>query len=196
MLNKHFTNYVKKYLLLLFSLSFFFFSCGKKNDETSTKVQNNTPPGEFKWMDNVSANKIPDKPLSGMINGKPFTIEYINFEKWRGSGDNVINFSSNKPKQSCGFIENDMAVHLTRASGDFKVGEFVKESFDKNIEGYSAEYHYYTDNNVKKISVAWNCALVITEIGDKTVKGKISICFKDESKSWIAGTFEAVRCNN
>jgi hypothetical protein len=185
---------VNKYHILLISLTFFFFACGKKNDD-ATKVQNSAK-GEFRWMEEVSINRIPDMPLKGMINGKPVTIEYVNFEKWRGSGDNVINFSDKKPKQNCGFIENDMAFHLTRASGDFGEGEFIKESFNKNIDGYSAEFHYYAENNIKKVSAPWNCALVITEINDKTVKGKIAICFKDESKSWIAGTFEAVRCNN
>jgi len=85
---------------------------------------------------------------------------------------------------------------LTRASGDFKEGEFIKDAFNKNLDGYSAEFHYYVDNNIKKVSVEWNCALVITDIDDKIVKGKIAICFKDASKSWIAGTFEAARCNN
>ena len=175
------------FLILLLS------SCGKKDD--AVKVQNSAK-GEFRWMEEVAVNKIPEMPVKGMINGKPVTIEYINFEEWRGSGDNVINFSDKKPKQNCGFIENDMAFHLTKASGSFGEGEFIKEGFNKNIDGYSAEFHYYVDNNIKKVSVPWNCAFVITEIDDKMVKGRIAICFKDESKSWIAGTFEAVRCNN
>jgi hypothetical protein len=185
---------VKKYYILSFIfLTFVFFSCGKKDD--ANKVQNSAK-GEFRWMEEVSVDKIPDTPLKGMMNGKPITIDYVNFEKWRGSGDNVINFSDKKPKQNCGFIENDMAFHITRASGDFGEGEFVKENFNKNIDGYSAEFHYYVENNIKKISAPWNCALVITDISDKTVKGKIAICFKDEAKSWIAGTFEATKCNN
>jgi hypothetical protein len=42
----------------------------------------------------------------------------------------------------------------------------------------------------------WNCALVITGMDENSVKGKIAICYKDENGSWIAGTFEAIRCNN
>jgi hypothetical protein len=193
MLNNILRITVKKFYLLLISVLFLFTACGKKDD--ANKVQNSAK-GEFRWMETLSPDKIPDMQIKGMINGKPVNIEYVNFEKWRGSGDNVINFSDKKPKQNCGFIENDMAFHLTRASGDFAEGEFVKESFNKNIDGYSAEFHYYTDNNIKKVSVPWNCVLKITEIDDNSVKGKIAICFKDDSKSWIAGNFEAVRCNN
>lgn len=184
---------MKKYYLLFISLIFLFSACNKKED--ANKVSNSVK-GEFKWMETISLDKVPDMQIKGVINGKPVNIEYINFEKWRGSGDNVINFSDKKPKQNCGFIENDMAFHLTRANGNFEVGEFIKEGFTKNIDGYSAELHYYVDNNIKKVSVPWNCVLKITEIDDKSVKGKIAICFNDESKSWLAGNFEAVRCNN
>lgn len=184
---------MKKYYFLFITLSLLLISCGKKDDADKNKE---LAKGEFRWMEELSVSKIPDSPVNGMLNGKQVNIEYVNFEKWRGSGDNVINFSNNKPKQNCGFIENDIAVHFTKVSGDFEEGEFVKDGFNKNIDGYSAEFHYYVDNNIKKISVPWNCALYITDINDKTVKGKIAICFKDDSKSWIAGTFEAVRCNN
>ena len=184
---------MKIYYLLFITLSLLLVSCGKKDDANKNQ---DLAKGEFRWMEELSVSKIPEIPLKGKLNGKEINIEYVNFEKWRGSGDNVINFSDKKPKQSCGFIENDIAVHLTRASGDFKEGEFIKDAFNKNLDGYSAEFHYYVDNNIKKVSVEWNCALVITDIDDKIVKGKIAICFKDASKSWIAGTFEAARCNN
>lgn len=184
---------MKKYYILLFSIFILFSACGKKDNTDANK---DLAKGEFRWVEDLSVSKIPDIPLKGKLNGKDVIIEYVNFEKWRGSGDNVINFSDKKPKQNCGFIENDIAVHLTKASGDFEKGEFVKESFNKNLDGYSADFHYYVDNNIKKVTVEWNCALVITDIDDKVVKGKIAICFKDASKSWLAGTFEALRCNN
>lgn len=184
---------MKKYYLLLIFLSLLLISCGKKDDSNKN---HDFAKGEFRWVEELSISKIPDASLKGMINGKEFKVDYVNFEKWRGSGDNVINFSDKKPKQNCGFIENDVAIHLTRANGDFIKGDFLKEGFNRNIDGYSADFHFYVDNNIKKVSAEWNCALVITEIDDKVVKGKIALCFKDASKSWIAGNFEAVRCNN
>ena len=49
---------------------------------------------------------------------------------------------------------------------------------------------------MRKINAGWNAALVITEINDDVVKGRIAMCFKDEKKSYIAGSFEAQVCNN
>jgi hypothetical protein len=136
-------------------------------------------------------------PVKGFMNGKEIKIEYINFEQWRGSGDNIINFGNKSPKQNCGYIENDDAFHLMKIGGEFEEGEFVKGNFYITIDGIVADYHYYDKNgNIKKVSDPWNCALLITDLSDDVVKGKIAICFKDKSKSWIAGTFEAVRCYN
>ena len=193
MLNNYFTSKVKKFYFLIVLSLLLFSACGKKDDVNKNQ---NTNKGEFAWSETISPESIPDYPIKGFINGKPVNISYVNFEKWRGSGDNVINFSDKTPKQKCGFVENDMAFHLTRANGDFTEGKFIKDSFNKNLDGYSAEFHYYVENTIKKVSVPWNCSLVITEMNDNVVKGKIAICFKDDSKSWLAGSFEAVRCNN
>jgi len=168
-------------------------SCGKKEDKPNTV---NTNPGEFSWSENVYVNNIPVYPLKGKIYGKDINFEYVNFEVWRGSNDNVINFGSRAPKQKCGYIENDNAFHLSRLGGMFEEGDFVKESFGKNIDGFIADFHITVDNNTKKISVPWNCALVITDINEDVVKGRIAMCFKDDAKSWIAGTFTALRCFN
>ncbi|MGB9697107.1 MAG: hypothetical protein ACPL2D_07465 [Ignavibacteria bacterium] len=164
------------------------FSCGKYK---STDEIPRTITGEFKWSENISVNQIPETPVKGFINGKEINIEYINYENWIASKDNVINFSSKKPSQNCGFVEYD--VSLTRKNVPFPdKGEFLKENFSTTKEGYNAVYF----DNEKKVTVGWNCALVITETTDKVVRGKIAICFKDEKKSWIAGTFEAIRCRN
>jgi hypothetical protein len=171
----------------------FFISCGK-NQQIKKEEPNKI--NDFAWSENVSLDKIPDFPIKGVMNGKEIKIEYINFEKWRGSGDNVFNFSDKMPGQNCGFIENDDAFRLTHTNSDFIKGDFLKENFSKNIEGYTADYHYTLNNGAKNVNVPWNCALVITEINEKTVKGKITLCFKDDAKSWIAGSFEALRCNN
>jgi hypothetical protein len=169
-----------------------FISCNKKD---SPEIPKNT--GEFAWKQNLTVNDIPDSPIKGFLNGKEITFEYINFENWRGSGDNVINFSNKRPKQDCGFVENDDAFTLIKKAGEFTVGNFVKESFDSRVDGVSSDYHYYQEGkDIIKVDEQWNCALIITDINEKTVKGKIAICYNDKNKSWIAGTFEAVRCLN
>ena len=59
-----------------------------------------------------------------------------------------------------------------------------------------AYYEIADSTNPVKSTVEWNCILVITSKEEKTIKGKIAMCFKDDTKSWIAGTFEAIRCYN
>lgn len=167
-------------------------SCGKKNEIT--------PEGnagtEFSWKTELKITDIPESPLKGFINGKEIKFDYINFERWRGSGDNVINFGDVKPKNNCGFVESDNSFHMLKKAGDINPGELLKSSFDQNLDGFVSYYQTVgTDANDMK-SIPWNCALVITDVNDKTVKGKIAMCFKDDKKSWLAGTFEAIRCNN
>ena len=180
-------------LVLIMVTLFVLSSCGKKEDSTN---QTTSKTGEFVWKENMSAKDIPDTPVKGKIEGKDINITYINFEQWRGSNDNVINFSDKAPKNKCGFIENDNGFHLTRVGGNMKEGDVIKDTFLKNLEGYVADFHVTENEDMRKISAGWNLALVIDDMDENVVKGKIAMCFKDDKKSWIAGRFEAVRCNN
>lgn len=152
---------------------------------------------EFTWKSELKQSEIPDLPIKGLLNGKPFDFRYINFEQWRGSGDNVINFYENAPKNDCGYVEGGRAIHFLHKAGTIDTGKIFKASFEKSIDGFIA---YYDTTGALNESVSgsmpWNCSLEITEINEKTVKGKIVICFKDEKKSYLAGKFEAVRCYN
>jgi hypothetical protein len=169
-----------------------FISCNKKDE----LVKENSTVKDFIWKSELKITDIPDSPIKGFIEGKEIKADYINFEQWRGSGDNVINIGDVKPKNDCGYIESDNSFHLIHKAGDIKSGELLKASFDQNLDGYVAYYNKMGELQNSKTSVPWNCALVITAIDEKTIKGKIAICFKDDKKSWIAGNFEAIRCNN
>lgn len=184
-----FSKFILPAILLIIGLA----SCGK--DNSAGKPPESKP--EFAWKSEVKITDIPDIPLKGMMNGQPFTPDYVNFEQWRGSGDHVINFCENAPKNNCGFVESGRSVHFMHKAGKLDSGEVLKASFDKNLDGYIA----YSDSTAggqenASSSVPWNCALVITSMDDKIVRGRIIICFKDPGKSYLAGTFEAKRCYN
>ena len=165
--------------------------CGKKTDDTSNKTGDNKP-GEFGWKDDVSASNIPDFPVKGSIGGKEVQFAYINFEKWRGSNDHVINFSLVKPEQNCGFIENFEGFTLMNKGAEIKQGPFVKAKFADDPKTFTANFKQAGNKSTEP----WNCALEIESMNDKTVKGKIALFFNDAAKSWVAGKFEAVLCNN
>ena len=177
-------------LLLIFSCV----SCNKKEDKTS---DNNNTGKDFSWKPELKITDIPDTPIRGFINGKEIKLDYINFEQWRGSGDNILNFGDVMPKNNCGYVESDNSFHLMHKAGEIKSGDLLKASFEQNLDGYVAYFDSTKEkDNSKKTSISWNCALVITSMEGKVVKGKIALCFKDDKKSWIAGTFEAIRCYN
>lgn len=181
-------------VLSLVLIFFLINGCDKKGSDQST--EQNTDKSTFVWKDKLTVNDIPEFDVKGYINGKEVQILYVNFEKWRGNGDNVINFGTKLPEQNCGAVNNDSAFHIMRPSRDFAQGEFLKESFTKDVDGYVADFHVFEGQESRKISVPWNCALVLDEISERTVKGRIAMCFKDDKNSWVAGKFEAIRCNN
>jgi hypothetical protein len=181
------------YSLIIFAFLFLFFSCNKSND----KVLEKKSTGKFQWKNEISVSDIPDSPVSGVLNGKEIKVEYINFEKWRGPNDNVINFSLVKPSQNCGFIENFQGFTLTRKSGNFDKGEIIKPTFETSIKDLVSEF-FFTDasGSIVKFGNKWCGAMIIESIDQNKVNGKIALCFNDEKRSWVAGKFEAIICNN
>jgi len=181
-------------LLLILIIAAFIASCGKK--EISEKSGDVPVRGPFVWTDKIDASKIPDFPVKGMISGNEVKIEYVNFEYWRGSNDNVINFFDMKPQQDCGAVTGGKGFVFTKYGGDLKEDAYIKEDFKKSMDKYETEYHYYEGDNIKSFKSTFNFALVIEDINDDFVEGRIAVCFNDESKSWVAGRFRAIVCNN
>lgn len=181
-------------MLLFFILQAFLFlpACNKTSDNDTKVNTEQDSKKEFGWSDDISPAVIPDFPVKGYMVGKEVQFTYVNYERWRGSGDNVINFSVNKPEQNCGFIENFEGFILINKGGEFKQGQWVKAKFADEPGSYSANFKTAGTTSTEN----WNCALVIDSFGEKTVKGRIALFFDDGSKSWAAGTFEAVICNN
>lgn len=84
-----------------------------------------------------------------------------------------------------------------RKGAEIQTGELIKEDFSKSLDGFVADFHYFDGKeDISVVRVDWNLALVIEEMTENRVKGRIAMCFNDEAKSWIAGNFEAIRCYN
>lgn len=179
------------FLLLFISLAGVY-SCGSKSGDKTGDKNSGSEKREFGWREDISASDIPDFPVKGFIGGKEVQFAYINFENWRGSKDNVINFSLAKPEQNCGFIENFEGFTLMNKGAAISQGQWLKAKFADDPKSYQGSFKI----SGSKSNDPWNCALEIESIGDKSVKGKIALFFNDASKSWVAGRFEAVLCNN
>jgi hypothetical protein len=168
--------------------------CGKDEVKKEIITENNS---SFNWKDNLSVSDIPDFDVKGSLNGKEVRFPYIVFEKWRGSNDNFLNFSTFKSSHQCGYIENYQGFQLINKGSAISKTGFFKAKFSDDAKTYRAFFRYLnSDGTSFKSDAGWNCALLIDKISDKIVSGKVAICFNDERKSWIAGKFEAVVCNN
>ncbi|MGH2575977.1 MAG: hypothetical protein ACRDFC_09795 [Ignavibacteria bacterium] len=169
-------------------------ACSKKPE---IQKQDSANKNEFNWKEDLSMSDIPEFSVKGYMNGKEIHFLYVNFERWRGSNDNVINFSVVKPEQPCGYRENDVGFQLMNKGSEIGKGGWIKSGFDDDSKFFQSFYRYITsEGNAFKSDAKWNCALWIENISDKIVNGKIAVCFNDEKKSWIAGKFEAQICNN
>lgn len=178
----------KNYFFIILVL-FLLVSCNKKGDE---KVNDTGKKRDFAWRDDITMSDIPDIPIKGYLDGKEVQFAYINFEKWRGPNDNVINFSQVKPSQNCGFIEGFSGFTLINKGAVINKGEWVKSKFADD----SKTYQVFFKSGDRKSSAGWNCAFEIENLDEKSVTGKIAVFFNDEKHSWLAGKFEALVCNN
>jgi hypothetical protein len=181
-------------LFILFCLLYLAFEgCSVKQE---LHLQHTDKTG-FNWKDNLEISDLPDFPVKGYLYGREVRFSYIILENWRGSNDNVLIFSVNKPGQACGFVENFTGFQFLKKGGLINQGEWIKPKFDADASTYQAFYKFVSsDGNSFKSDAAWNCFLKIESVSGKNVAGKIVICFNDDTKSWIAGRFEAPVCNN
>ena len=173
---------------------FVLYGCGKKPDVQNQSAGNKM---QFSWNQELSVNDIPDFPLKGIIDGKEINYPYLNFEKWHGSNDNVLRFSTQKPEQPCGFIQNFQGIEIIRKGNTIELGVYEKKHFSDDNMGYKVSY--ITDaggGNLTKSTSDWNFAMKIDSLNWKTISGKVVVCFNDVTKSWVAVRFSAAVCNN
>jgi len=176
---------VNKYILLLTLITVTFCI----NTACSTKSKQLAP----NWTSSTKQGDIPDKTISGIINGSNIKINYVRVKKWPNEYD--ITFSTKKPDTPCGIIvENDAVNFSTKEifKGTFskKMGEQVK------FDDYHAYYHYEQDNGIPmSVNTDWAGTLVVKKLDkkEKNIKGFADFKFKD-NLTGIGGEFTAEYC--
>jgi len=168
-----------------------------------TAAETGPAPTEFTWADAPTVAQVPSTPVKGIINGKEFTANTVRVEKG-DEGKATLEISDAKLDDPTGVITDDTGVDLDFTLTEGQPGEMVMKIADeKNFDKEHAYYHYPQggDKGPMSVNPDWGCALQI-ESWDMTpdaqnekilgkITGKVAIVFGDDSKSWVAGTFEA-----
>jgi hypothetical protein len=185
-----------------------------KPDTAAAKPDKPAAPVDFKWTEAPTVDMIPDRPVSGMVNGKPFEARSALIVE-DGSGRRTIAFND-QPLD----VDDALLDDGTEVSFDFTDEVRAGMSFERAMdggpepEGYAAFYHYeQADGGPMSVNRDFSVALQIDEGEDRgydtaegapfvqvtgAAKGKIALCFDDKDDkegraepSFIAGTFEA-----
>ena len=156
----------------------------------------------FAWTERPTLEMIPAAPLSGMVHGKPYTAKTAFVTKVRDRLTLVI--WDTEPDAS-GMMPGWGMVELSLRLPEGQPGQIIKALTDKEDPDRTGHATFYfpldADGNIN-VNVRWAAAVQISEwemtpdrehpylVGP--IKGKLALCFDDQKKSWIAGTFEAV----
>ena len=157
--------------------------------------------GKFVWTEKPAVADLPAGEVTGMLNGKPFTAKSVWVEK--KDQEITLILSAAVTKKPGEVITNDTGVDLRFTLPEGKPGELVLAIADKKeFEQQHAYYHYPQggDKGPMSVNAEWGVALQITDwtvLPDPPdpevlgrIKGKVAICFSDDTKSWVAGSFD------
>lgn len=161
---------------------------------------------EFEWTDSPTVDQIPDGPIVGMLNGRPFEAELVRVRK---SDEDTYQLEIlNKAPESGDptamvMGEDAWQLRFTRTEGETGAVEWAIS--DEKDFGTEHVYYWYAQGEGQgpmSVNHPWGAALEITEwtlsedeenekiLG--TVTGKIALVMNDDETSWCAGEFEAV----
>jgi hypothetical protein len=140
---------------------------------------------------------IPEGPVSGRVHGAPFTMRDARYvvDKRVGYAHTDILLSSGSAESPCApalpaqstsvWLRLDGPGRLV--TGDLRTGPGHADSWQVHYQAYDGE---------RWLGVGDGSALVsLQEPGaDGRLTGGIAVCFPDESRSCVSGSFDAVSC--
>lgn len=160
------------------------------------------PATGFAWTETPTLDQIPNAPITGMINGKPFAAQTVRLKQ--RDDQVVLEIIDQKPDDPSGMVTGETGASLYLKLEEGKPVEFVSGIKDEKTDPADAIYYYPQggDKGPMTMNSDWGAALKIDEwtlakdpsdedvLG--TVKGKVAIVFADDPKSFVSGTFEGV----
>jgi hypothetical protein len=158
--------------------------------------QNAAPaaPEPFGWSAMPAVQTIPASPIEGTIQGKPFRPTKVVVERENGKASAIrLVVTEDLDSAKAGDLI-DVVLLLGSGAG---AGEIWTKAFDADPGDASAYYRYVDDNEtVSTQQSSWSCALTVrgglaaVAPGTK-VTGQLWLCFGDDAKSFLGGTFDA-----
>jgi hypothetical protein len=144
-----------------------------------------------------SADSIPTAPVSGTIRGKSFGLGSARYfvDRRLGYEKIEIKLSAGKSAEHCSApLPNDSASVWLRRTGSGPIKSETIRIASNQHEAW--EVHYQAEDDGQWVGNGNAEALVVLEppSADQHLRGELSVCFADETKSCVLGTFVAEYC--
>jgi hypothetical protein len=143
-----------------------------------------------------SPSAIPDAPVNGTVHGAQFVLRDARYvvDKRMGFAHTDIKLSAGKSENPCGPIEpaHSTSVWL-RLDGEPQLGSKDFKIAPGDPSGWTVHYQAFDE---RWMGVGEGAAIVtLREPGpDGRLSGGIAVCFVDDKKSCVSGSFEALSC--
>jgi hypothetical protein len=145
----------------------------------------------------ASPEAIPDAPVSGRVHGAPFVLRDARYVEDRrpGYGHTDIVLSTGAAETTCAPVSPGTSTSVwLRLEGAGRIQSANVRAGPGAATPWSV--HYQVFDGGAWLGVGEGSALVtLHEPGpDGRIAGGIAVCFPDESKSCVSGSFDAVAC--
>ena len=144
-----------------------------------------------------SPNAIPDAPVNGMLRGAPFTVRDARYvvDRRIGYTHSDIVLSAGQSESPCAPIvpARGMSVWL-RLEGNDKIEPKDVRVGSKDQGPWSVHYQVFDDDHWVGVSEGSAVLSIRDATADGRLTGGLAVCFADDEKSCVSGSFNAVSC--
>lgn len=145
----------------------------------------------------ASPEAIPDAPVSGRIHGAPFTLRDARYviDRRPGYAHTDIQLSAGTAESPCAPVSpaTSTSVWLRLEGGDRIASTSGRTG--PGTQGAWAVHYQVFDGDAWLGAGEGSAVLVLHEAApDGRVSGGIAVCFSDDAKSCVSGSFDAAAC--
>ena len=144
-----------------------------------------------------SPNAIPDAPLNGTLGGAPFTVRDARYvvDCRIGYAHSDIVLSSGQSESPCGPIVPARGTSVwLRLDGPDKIEPKDLRIDAKDPGPWSVHYQVFDGDHWVGVSEGSAVLSIRDATADGRLTGGIAVCFADDQKSCVSGSFNAVSC--